>query len=147
MRSVVQRVKHAKVEISGIIAGEIAGGLLVLLGVCDDDTEEDMKWLADKISGLRIFSDENDKMNLSLEDIGGEVLVVSQFTLYGNCKKGRRPNFSSAGNPEYAEKMYNSFVEYLRSKEMKVETGRFGADMLVSLENDGPVTLIVDSKE
>ena len=103
MRSVVQRVKNAKVEIDGKISGEIGEGLLVLLGVCDEDTDADLKWLADKIIGLRIFSDDNDKMNLSLGDVGGGLLVVSQFTLYGECKKGRRPNFTAAGNPEYAE--------------------------------------------
>ncbi|MBO5060587.1 MAG: D-tyrosyl-tRNA(Tyr) deacylase [Clostridia bacterium] len=147
MRSVVQRVKSAQVQIDGEVVGKISGGLLVLLGVCDEDTEQDVTWLADKIAGLRIFTDENDKMNLSLEDVGGGVLVVSQFTLYGNCKKGRRPNFSAAGKPDFAEKMYNKFTEYLRGRIKTVETGRFGADMLVSLENDGPVTLILDSKE
>ena len=119
---------------------------MVLLGVCDDDTEADMKWLADKVSGLRIFTDENDKMNLSLEDVSGEILVVSQFTLYGDCKKGRRPNFTGAGKPDFAEKMYEEFVKYLKTKIEVVETGRFGADMKVTLENDGPVTLIIDSK-
>lgn len=147
MRSVIQRVKSARVDIDGNTVGEIGKGLLVLLGACDDDTEADIKWLADKISGLRIFTDENGKMNLSLADVGGDILVVSQFTLYGDCKKGRRPNFMSAGKPEYAEKMYNEFTAYLRSRVNRVETGKFGADMLVSLENDGPVTLIIDSKE
>lgn len=147
MRSVVQRVKSAQVEVEGKVIGKIEKGLLVLLGVCDDDTEKDMKWLADKIVGLRIFTDENDKMNLSLEDVGGEILVVSQFTLYGDCKKGRRPNFTGAGKPDFAEDMYNRFVDYVRGILGKVETGEFGADMLVTLENDGPVTLIIDSKE
>lgn len=146
MRSVVQRVNSASVAVDGEIIGKIGKGLLVLLGVCDDDTDADMKWLADKISGLRIFTDENDKMNLSLEDVSGEILVVSQFTLYGDCKKGRRPNFTGAGKPDYAEKMYNNFVEYLKTKIQTVETGSFGADMKVNLENDGPVTLIIDSK-
>lgn len=147
MKSVIQRVKSAKVEIDGKIVGQIGAGFLVLLGVCDADTEKDLKWLADKIAGLRIFSDENDKMNLSLADIDGEVLVVSQFTLFGDCKKGRRPNFTAAGKPEFAEKMYNDFTDYMKTLVKNVETGRFGADMLVSLENDGPVTLIIDSKE
>lgn len=147
MRSVIQRVKSAQVAVDGKVIGKIEKGLLVLLGVCDDDTEKDMKWIADKIAGLRIFTDENDKMNLSLEDIGGGVLVVSQFTLYGDCRKGRRPNFMSAGKPEFAEAMYNKFTEYMKGVIGTVETGEFGADMLVSLENDGPVTLIIDSKE
>ena len=147
MRSVVQRVKSAKVEIDGRICGSIKNGFLVLLGVCDEDTDKDMVWLADKISGLRVFEDENGKMNLSLDDVGGELLIVSQFTLYGDCKKGRRPNFTGAGKPDYANEMYIKFVEYLRNKNYKVETGEFGADMLVTLENDGPVTLIIDSKE
>ena len=146
MRSVVQRVNSASVAVDGEIIGKIGKGLLVLLGVCDDDTDADMKWLADKISGLRIFTDENDKMNLSLEDVSGEILVVSQFTLYGDCKKGRRPNFTGAGKPDYAEKMYEAFVKYLKTKIEPVETGSFGADMKVNLENDGPVTLIIDSK-
>ena len=146
MRSVVQRVNSASVTVDGEVIGKIDKGLLVLLGVCDDDTEADMKWLADKVSGLRIFTDENDKMNLSLEDVSGEILVVSQFTLYGDCKKGRRPNFTGAGKPDFAEKMYEEFVKYLKTKIEVVETGRFGADMKVNLENDGPVTLIIDSK-
>ena len=146
MRSVVQRVNSASVAVDGEIIGKISKGLLVLLGVCDDDTDSDMKWLADKISGLRIFEDENGKMNLSLEDVSGEILVVSQFTLYGDCKKGRRPNFTGAGKPDYAEKMYEDFVKYLKTKIEIVQTGNFGADMKVNLENDGPVTLIVDSK-
>lgn len=147
MRSVVQRVNSASVTVDGEVIGKISKGLLVLLGVCDDDTEADVKWLSDKIAGLRIFTDSNDKMNLSLEDVSGEILVVSQFTLYGDCKKGRRPNFTAAGKPDFAKKMYEEFVKYLKSKIAVVETGSFGADMTVSLENDGPVTLIIDSKE
>lgn len=146
MRSVVQRVNFASVTVDGEVIGKIEKGLLVLLGVCDDDTDSDMKWLADKISGLRIFEDENGKMNLSLEDVPGGILVVSQFTLYGDCKKGRRPNFTGAGKPDYAEKMYEEFVKYLKTKIETVETGSFGADMKVNLLNDGPVTLIIDSK-
>lgn len=146
MRCVVQRVNSASVTVDGEIIGKIGKGFLVLLGICDDDTEADVKWMADKIIGLRVFSDENDKMNLSLEDVSGEILAVSQFTLYGDCKKGRRPNFTKAGNPQFAEKMYEEFVAYLKSK-ISVKTGKFGADMKVLLENDGPVTLIIDSKE
>jgi len=147
MRSVIQRVNRASVEVDGKIIGEIEKGILVLLGVCDEDTDADLKWLADKITGLRIFTDENDKMNLSLEDVSGELLVVSQFTLFGDCKKGRRPSFAAAGKPDYANKMYEKFVEYCRGKVPHVATGEFGADMKVSLENDGPVTLVIDSKE
>lgn len=147
MRCVVQRVKSASVEIGGEISGSISGGLLVLLGVCDDDGKADVEWMAEKVIGLRIFSDENDKMNLSLSDVGGEMLIVSQFTLYGNCRKGKRPNFSAAGKPQYAEKIYNEFVQYCSERVPVCETGKFGADMLVSLKNDGPVTLIIDSKE
>lgn len=147
MRSVIQRVNYASVQVDGKVIGEIQKGILVLLGVCDEDTEADMKWLADKIIGLRIFTDENDKMNLSLEDVSGGLLVVSQFTLYGDCKKGRRPSFVSAGKPDFANEMYEKFVSYCKEKLELVETGEFGADMKVDLENDGPVTLIIDSKE
>ena len=147
MRSVVQRVNSASVTVDNKVIGSIEKGFLVLLGVCDEDTDNDLKWLADKIMGLRIFTDSEDKMNLSLEDVGGGLLIVSQFTLYGNCKKGRRPNFTAAGKPDYAQMMYNKFVDYCRKQGMKVETGAFGADMKVNLENDGPVTLILDTKE
>ncbi len=147
MRSVVQRVKSASVTIDGKVCGAIENGILALIGVCDDDTDADMKWLADKIMGLRIFTDSEDKMNLSLEDVGGGLLIVSQFTLYGSCKKGKRPNFTAAGAPGYAEMMYDKLVAYCRERMDRVETGEFGADMLVALENDGPVTLILDTKE
>ena len=147
MRSVIQRVNHASVEVDGKIIGEIKKGILVLLGVCEEDTDADLKWLADKIIGLRIFTDDNDKMNLSLEDVDGSLLIVSQFTLFGDCKKGRRPSFAAAGKPEFANEMYEKFVKYCKEKVSIVETGEFGADMKVALENDGPVTLIIDSKE
>lgn len=147
MRSVIQRVNRASVEVDGKIIGSIEKGILVLLGVCDEDTEQDMVWLADKIMGLRIFSDENDKMNLSLMDVSGELLVVSQFTLFGDCRKGRRPSFALAGKPDFANEMYLKFVEYCKGQVPNVQTGEFGADMKVLLENDGPVTLIIDSKE
>ena len=147
MRSVIQRVNGASVEVDGKVIGSIGKGILVLLGVCDDDTEKDMVWLADKITGLRIFTDADDKMNLSLDDVSGELLVVSQFTLYGDCRKGKRPSFVGAGKPDFANDMYEKFVEYCRGKVSKVETGEFGADMKVSLENDGPVTLIIDTKD
>lgn len=147
MRSVIQRVNSASVEVDGKIIGSIKKGILVLLGVCDDDNEQDMIWLADKIMGLRIFTDENDKMNLSLGDVSGELLIVSQFTLFGDCRKGRRPSFALAGKPDFANEMYQKFVSYCKGNVQKVETGEFGADMKVLLENDGPVTLIIDSKE
>ena len=147
MRSIVQRVSYAKVSVNGEIKGEIGKGVLVLLGVCDEDTNEDLVYLADKISGLRIFEDENEKMNLSVEAIKGEILVVSQFTLFGDCRKGKRPSFSSAGKPEFANEMYEKFIKYLKDKGIKTECGVFGADMKVELLNDGPVTLMLDSKK
>ena len=146
MRAVVQRVTNADVKIDGRVNGKIDDGLLVLLGVGNGDTEEDMKYIADKIIKLRIFSDENDKMNLSLEDVGGSMLVISQFTLYGDCSHGRRPYFGNAMEPVSANEMYEKFVAYIREQGIHTETGEFGADMKVSLTNDGPVTLILESK-
>lgn len=146
MRAVVQRVTNADVKIDGRVNGKIDDGLLVLLGVGNGDTEEDMKYIADKIIKLRIFSDENDKMNLSLEDVGGSMLVISQFTLYGDCSHGRRPYFGNAMEPVSANEMYEKFVAYIREKGIHTETGEFGADMKVSLTNDGPVTIILESK-
>lgn len=146
MRAVVQRVTNADVKIDGRVNGKIDNGLLVLLGVGDGDTEEDMKYIADKIVKLRIFSDENDKMNLSLEDVGGSMLVISQFTLYGDCSHGRRPYFGNAMEPVSANEMYEKFVAYIREQGIHTETGEFGADMKVSLTNDGPVTIILESK-
>ncbi len=147
MRSVVQRVAKASVAVDGEVIGKIKKGFLVLLGVADDDTEADLNYMADKIAGLRVFEDEDEKMNLSLLDVGGEVLLVSQFTLYGDCRKGKRPSFSSAGAPRYAEEMYLKLSELLKAKGIKTEMGRFGADMKVELLNDGPVTLLLDSKK
>ena len=144
MRIVLQRVNHASVRVDGEICGQIGKGYLVLLGVGQEDTEEDCRRLVDKIINLRIFSDENDKINLSLNDVGGELLVVSQFTLYADCRKGNRPNFIQAGKPDEAERLYNYFVDYCRSKGKHVETGIFAADMKVSLENDGPFTVILE---
>ena len=146
MRAVVQRVTNADVKIDGRVNGKIDNGLLVLLGVGNSDTEEDMKYIADKIIKLRIFSDENDKMNLSLEDVGGSMLVISQFTLYGDCSHGRRPYFGNAMEPVSANEMYEKFVAYIREQGIHTETGEFGADMKVSLTNDGPVTIILESK-
>lgn len=147
MRAVVQRVTSADVKIDGNVHGKIDNGFMVLLGVGKGDTDEDMKYIADKIINLRIFGDENDKMNLSLADVNGSLLVISQFTLYGDCSHGRRPYFGDAMAPDEANKMYESFVEYVRSKGIHTETGEFGADMKVTLTNDGPVTIILDSKE
>lgn len=144
MRIVLQRVNSASVTVEGNICGEIGKGYLVLLGVGQGDTEEDCRRLADKIINLRIFSDENDKINLSLGDVGGDLLVVSQFTLYADCRKGNRPNFIQAGKPDEAERLYNYFTEYCRSKGKHVETGIFGADMKVNLENDGPFTVVLE---
>lgn len=146
MRIVIQRVSHASVTVDNEVVGRIGEGILILLGVADGDTEEDIKYLADKALGLRIFRDENDKMNLSVSDIGGEVLVVSQFTLYGDCKKGKRPSFDKAGKPDFAEEMYEKFLTYVKETFGKVQHGIFGADMKVELLNNGPVTLIIDSK-
>lgn len=146
MRAVVQRVTNADVKIDGRVNGKIDDCLLVLLGVGNGDTEEDMKYIADKIIKLRIFSDENDKMNLSLEDVGGSMLVISQFTLYGDCSHGRRPYFGNAMEPVSANEMYEKFVAYIREQGIHTETGEFGADMKVSLTNDGPVTIILESK-
>lgn len=146
MRAVVQRVTNADVKIDGRVNGKIDDGLLVLLGVGNGDTEEDMKYIADKIIKLRIFSDENDKMNLSLEDVGGSMLVISQFTLYGDCSHGRRPYFGNAMEPVSANEMYEKFVAYIREQGIHTETGEFGADMKVSITNDGPVTIILESK-
>ena len=147
MKAVIQRVTAAEVKIDGVARGKINDGFLVLLGVGEGDTDADMKYIADKVINLRIFSDENGKMNLSLADIGGEMLVISQFTLYGDCSHGRRPYFGGAMNPTDAERMYVGFVEYARGRGVHVETGEFGADMKVTLTNDGPVTIILDSEK
>ena len=147
MRAVVQRVTYSSVEVEGVIVGEINKGFNVLLGISKDDTEEDMKYIKDKIINLRIFSDENDKMNLSLLDIQGELLLISQFTLYGDARKGRRPNFMNALGGEEAKSFYDKFVEIMKETGLKVETGIFGADMKVDIKNDGPVTILLDSSK
>ncbi len=148
MRAVLQRVTNASVTVEDEIIGEIGQGFLILLGVTHEDTQEEAELLARKISGLRVFTDKQDKMNLSLLDIGGEALVVSQFTLYADCKKGRRPSFINAAKPEEADRLYQKFVELLIQYGIhKVETGRFGADMKVSLLNDGPVTIVLDTDQ
>ena len=147
MRAVLTKVKHASVTIDGELKGKIGRGFLILLGVAPDDTEEKCRKMADKLCSLRIFDDENDKINLSLDDVGGELLVVSQFTLYGNCRKGRRPDFLAAARPEVAIPLYEKFVALCREKGFHTETGEFGADMLVQSVNDGPLTLIVDTDQ
>jgi len=144
MRIVAQRVTQAAVEVEGARVGGIGAGLLLLVGVGRKDTEEDVRWLARKIAGLRIFADGEEKMNRSVRDIGGACLVVSQFTLYGNCRKGFRPGFTEAAPPEEGRAGFEAFVEALRSEGVEVETGRFQAHMEVSLVNDGPVTLVLE---
>lgn len=146
MRVVLQRAKRAEVRVEGNVVGRIDKGLMLLVGVTHEDTAEDAAYVADKIVNLRIFEDENEKMNLSLLDVEGEILSVSQFTLYGDCRKGRRPNFMDAAKPDQASKVYEAFNEKLREKGVSVETGEFGAMMEVDFINDGPVTLIVESK-
>lgn len=145
MRIVIQRVSKASVTIDGDIHGQIEKGFLLLVGVSDEDNEEVAKKLADKVANMRIFEDENGKMNLSLDQVGGDILSISQFTLFADCKKGNRPSFAHAGAPEHAKALYLWFNEYLRSLGLKVEEGIFAADMKVELINDGPVTIILDS--
>ena len=148
MIAVIQRVRKASVTIDNTLYSSIANGLLILLGVGSNDTENDVKWMVQKISNLRIFSDPEGKMNLSLKDINGEVLVVSQFTLFANTKKGNRPSFTEAARPDLAIPLYESFIQNLQENLGKpVKTGQFGADMKVELLNDGPVTIILDSKQ
>jgi D-tyrosyl-tRNA(Tyr) deacylase len=147
MRAVLQRVSRAAVVIDGETVGAIERGLLVLLGVAPADTPAEAQWLAEKIAGLRIFNDEAGKMNRSVADVGGAVLVVSQFTLYGDCRKGRRPSFLGAATPDLAVPLYEAFVNALRALGLPVATGRFGAMMQVELINEGPVTLILDSSD
>lgn len=147
MRAVIQRVTKASVKVDGKITGEIGKGLLIFLGVGEGDTEKDLRYIADKAIGLRIFTDENDKMNLSVQDVGGEILVVSQFTLYGDCRKGKRPSFSSSMEPVTAKRMYEEFIEYVSGHGIHTAHGIFGADMKVELLNDGPVTILLDSSK
>ncbi len=147
MRAVVQRVAFSRVSVDGNVTGEIHKGLNVLLGVGREDSEKDIEYLAEKIINLRVFEDTNGKMNLSLQDINGELLIVSQFTLYGDCRKGKRPSYDKAARPEFAEDMYNKFVDYCKQYGIKVQTGKFQAMMMVEIQNDGPVTLLIDSKK
>jgi len=147
MRAVVQKVVKSSVTVEGKTTGEIGQGLLVLLGVTHDDTQQDARYLAEKIANLRIFEDAEDKLNLSVKDIHGAVLSVSQFTLYGDCRKGRRPSFTGAARPEQAAVLYEQFNAYLRSEGLTVQTGQFQTHMLVELVNDGPVTILLDSRK
>ena len=145
MRAVVQKVSSSKVTVDEEVVGQINQGLLVLLGVTHDDTSKDVDYMVDKITNLRIFEDKDGKMNLSLRDVNGEVLAVSQFTLYGNCKKGNRPSFVEAGKPDMANELYEYIIDEAKKQIDHVETGIFGADMQVSLINDGPVTIILEN--
>lgn len=147
MRAVVQRVTEARVLSGGAVTGEIGKGLVILLGVRLDDTDKDLAFLVDKIINLRIFEDENGKMNVSLIDINASLLVVSQFTLYGDCRKGKRPSYDKAARPEAAEILYNEFIKQCRSRGINVQTGIFQAMMNVEIHNDGPVTLLLDSRK
>ncbi|MBQ4280931.1 MAG: D-tyrosyl-tRNA(Tyr) deacylase [Spirochaetales bacterium] len=147
MRAVVQRVRDASVTVDGAVTGKIGYGLLIYLGVVDSDTEDLCRKMAAKISKMRLFRDSDDKMNLSVSDVGGDILVVSQFTLYANLHKGNRPSFDGAGKPDHAERMYELFMQELRSLGFNVQHGMFGAHMHVCYENDGPVTIIADSED
>ena len=146
MRAVVQRVTSSSVSVDGKIIGEIGFGFNLLIGISKEDTLEDLKYIKDKVINLRVFQDENDKMNLSLLDVKGEILVISQFTLYGDCRKGRRPNFMEAQSGIDAIKLYEEFIKLIKTSDLKVESGEFGADMKVQINNDGPVTILLDSK-
>lgn len=145
MRAVVQRVDRASVTVDGSVTGSVKKGLLVLLGVAEGDTDKDLSYIVDKVTGLRIFENENEKMNLSVQDVGGEILAVSQFTLCGDCRKGKRPSFDKAAKPDIANDYYERFVAACREKGIHVETGVFRAHMLVELVNNGPVTILLDS--
>ena len=147
MIAVLQRVTNGKVKIGGLVTSDIDNGLVILLGVHRDDKDEDINFLVDKILGLRIFNDNNDKMNISLQDVKGSVLVISQFTLCGDWRKGRRPSFTKAADTEKGELLYNRFIESFKRRGVNVETGEFGAEMDVSLVNSGPVTFVLDTHD
>lgn len=146
MRAVVQRVISSSVSVDGNVIGKIDKGFNVLIGLSKDDNLDDLNYIKDKIINLRVFHDENDKMNLSLLDVNGDILAISQFTLYGDCRKGRRPNFMEAKGGDEAKELYDEFIKLLRLSGLKVETGEFGAEMKVEIINDGPVTILLDSK-
>lgn len=147
MRAILQRVLKSSVQVEGEIVGQIDKGFNILLGITHEDTEKEINWLINKIVNLRIFSDVDGKMNLSLKDVNGEILLISQFTLYADSVKGRRPSFTNAANPKVAEKLYFKMIEKFRKEEIKIETGIFGADMKVEIINDGPVTIILDTDD
>ena len=147
MRAVVQLVNHVSVTVESEVTGQISRGFLVFLGVAEGDTEKDLQYIIDKVVGLRVFEDEAGKMNLSVKDVGGAILAVSQFTLYGDCRHGKRPSFTQAAKPEEANALYERFVDGCRAAGVQVETGRFRTHMLVGLENDGPVTILLDSSK
>lgn len=147
MRAVVQRVKSSKVQVDNKIIGEIGKGINLLVGISKEDTKEDIDYIVRKVLGMRIFEDEDERMNYSLQDIGGELLVISQFTLYGDCRKGKRPDFMKAQGGEKAVELYNELVEAFKKEIPNLQTGEFGADMKVEIINDGPVTLLLESKK
>ena len=147
MRAVVQRVAKSRVTVDGRVSGEIEKGLMILIGVEDGDSEKDASYIASKTAGLRIFEDENDKMNLSVKDVGGDILAVSQFTLLGDVRKGKRPSFSRAARPEEADRLYQEVIEELRQEGLHVEEGVFQTHMMVDILNDGPVTILLDSRK
>lgn len=147
MRAVVQRVSSSKVTVDNEVIGSIDRGFNVLIGISKEDTVEDLKYIKDKLINLRVFEDENDKMNLSLLDVKGDILAISQFTLYGDCRKGRRPNFMNAMGGDEAKDLYIQFVNMLKETGLKIETGEFGAHMKVDIQNDGPVTILLDSNK
>lgn len=147
MRAVVQKVTSSTVAVDNKVIGSIGKGFNILIGISTDDTFEDLKYIKDKVINLRVFEDENEKMNLSLLDVKGEILAISQFTLYGDCRKGRRPNFMNAMAGNEAKSLYEEFVAMLKETGLKVETGEFGANMKVDIQNDGPVTILLDSKK
>ena len=146
MRIVVQRVSKASVSIAGNLHSKISYGFLVLIGICDDDRYDDIEWLTQKIINLRVFGDELGKMNRSIQDVNGEILIVSQFTLFASVKKGNRPSFVASARPEIAIPLYEKFIDVLKQYDIKIQTGVFGANMQIELVNDGPVTIIIDSK-
>lgn len=147
MRAAIQRVKEARVEVEGEVVGRIGEGILLFLGIRKDDTQDDIKYLVEKVVGLRIFEDVTGKMNHSIADVEGDILVVPQFTLYGDCRKGRRPSFDEAASPDIAERIYSLFVEEVRKRGVNVRTGKFRASMDIHLVNSGPVTLLLDSRK
>lgn len=147
MRAVIQRVTSSKVSVDNKVIGSINKGFNILVGFSTEDTLKDLNYIKDKVLNLRVFEDNNNKMNLSVLDVEGEILVISQFTLYGDCRKGRRPNFMNAMNPDKAIDLYNEFIKIMKDSKIKIETGEFGADMKVDIQNDGPVTILIDSEK